>query len=66
MTENSGVATVNRPGAVKVGSVGMAYPSSEVKLDPATNEILTRHPAVFVGSDGFTPVMLANGSTAPI
>jgi long-chain acyl-CoA synthetase len=49
MTENSGVATVNRPGAVKVGSVGMAYPSSEVKLDPDTNEILTRHPAVFVG-----------------
>jgi len=49
MTENSGVATVNRPGAVKVGTVGKVYPSAELRLDPDTNEILTRHPAVFVG-----------------
>jgi len=49
MTENSGVATVNRPGSVKVGTVGQVYPSAELKLDPDTNEILTRHPAVFVG-----------------
>ena len=49
MTENAGVATVNRPGAVKVGTVGEVYPECELKLDPETNEILTRHPAVFVG-----------------
>ena len=49
MTENAGVATVNRPRAVKVGTVGEAYPGCELKLDPDTNEILTRHPAVFVG-----------------
>jgi len=49
MTENSGVTTVNRPGHNKVGTVGESYPSCEVRLDPDTNEILTRHPAVFVG-----------------
>ena len=49
MTENAGVATVNRPGRNKVGTVGEPYPRCEVKLDPGTNEILTRHPAVFVG-----------------
>jgi long-chain acyl-CoA synthetase len=49
MTENSGVATVNRPGRNKVGTVGMPYPNTEIKLDPETNEILTRHGAVFVG-----------------
>jgi long-chain acyl-CoA synthetase len=49
MTENAGVATVNRPGHNKVGTVGEAYPSCEVTLDPETGEILTRHPAVFVG-----------------
>ena len=49
MTENSGVATVNRPGAIKVGTVGEVYPGCELMLDSETNEILTRHPAVFVG-----------------
>lgn len=49
MTENAGVATVNRPGAVKLGTVGEAYPGCELMLDPETNEILTRHPAVFAG-----------------
>lgn len=49
MTENAGVATVNRPGAVKVGTVGEVYPGCELKLDSETNEILTRHAAVFVG-----------------
>jgi long-chain acyl-CoA synthetase len=49
MTENSGVATVNRPGENKVGTVGVPYPTAEIKLDPGTNEILTRHGAVFVG-----------------
>ncbi len=49
MTENTAVATVNRPGSVKVGTVGEAYPGCELKLDSETGEILTRHPAVFVG-----------------
>jgi long-chain acyl-CoA synthetase len=49
MTENSGVATTNRPGRVKLGTVGEAYPGCEIRLDPETGEILTRHPAVFVG-----------------
>ncbi|MCH7584645.1 MAG: AMP-binding protein [Acidobacteria bacterium] len=49
MTENSGVATANRPGAVKVGTVGEVYPGCEIRLDEQTGEILIRHPAVFVG-----------------
>jgi long-chain acyl-CoA synthetase len=49
MTENSGVATVNRMGRIKIGTVGEPYPNCEVRLDEETGEILTRHPAVFVG-----------------
>ena len=49
MTENSGVATANLPGRIKLGTVGEPYPSVEVKLDPETGEILTRHPGVFAG-----------------
>ena len=49
MTENCGVATTNRPGRVKLGTVGEPYPGCEVKLDGETGEILTRHPAVFAG-----------------
>ena len=49
MTENAGVATTNRPGRIKLGTVGEAYDRCELMLDPETGEILTRHPAVFVG-----------------
>jgi long-chain acyl-CoA synthetase len=49
MTENCAVATYNPVGDMKLGSVGVAYPGTEVKLDPETGEILTRHPAVFAG-----------------
>ncbi len=49
MTENCAVATVNRPGRVKLGSVGEPQPGIELKLDEETGEILTRHPAVFAG-----------------
>jgi len=52
MTENAGIATVNHPGNVKVGTVGEPYPglgSIEVKLDPETSEILTRHEGTFSG-----------------
>ncbi len=49
MTENSAVATVNRPGRVKLGTVGEPQPGIELKIDEETGEILTRHPANFAG-----------------
>ncbi|MBW3661993.1 MAG: AMP-binding protein [Actinobacteria bacterium] len=49
MTENAAVATSNRPGRVKLGTVGEAHPGIEVRLDEETGEIQTRHPAVFRG-----------------
>ena len=49
MTENSAVATANRPGRVKLGTVGEAHPGTEIRLDDETGEVLTRHAAVFVG-----------------
>ncbi|HWH33263.1 MAG TPA: AMP-binding protein [Egibacteraceae bacterium] len=49
MTENSAVATSNRPGRVKLGTVGEPYPGAEVRVDPATGEIQTRHPGNFAG-----------------
>jgi long-chain acyl-CoA synthetase len=49
MTENAGIATRNTPRRNKVGTVGEAYPGTEVILAPGTNEILTRHPGNFVG-----------------
>ncbi|NNF70044.1 MAG: long-chain fatty acid--CoA ligase [Acidimicrobiia bacterium] len=49
MTENSAVATANRPGRVKVGTVGEPYDDIELKLDEQTGEILIRHPGVFAG-----------------
>lgn len=49
MTENSAVATSNRRGRVKIGTVGEPQDGTELKLDEETGEILTRHPANFVG-----------------
>ena len=49
MTENSAVATYNPVGNMKLGTVGVPYPGTEVKVDPETGEILTRHPGVFKG-----------------
>jgi long-chain acyl-CoA synthetase len=49
MTENSAVATSNRPGRVKLGTVGEPQPEIELRLDEGTGEILTRHPGVFAG-----------------
>ena len=49
MTENSAVATVNRPGRVKLGTVGEPQPGIGLKIDEGTGEILTRHPGVFAG-----------------
>lgn len=49
MTENSAVATSNFVGRNKVGTVGEPYPGTEVRLDPETGEIQTKHPGVFAG-----------------
>jgi long-chain acyl-CoA synthetase len=49
MTENSAVATANRPGRDRVGTVGEPHPGVELRLDEASGEILTRHPGVFAG-----------------
>jgi long-chain acyl-CoA synthetase len=49
MTENVAVATANRPGRIKLGTVGEPYDGIELRIDEQTGEILTRHPAVFAG-----------------
>jgi long-chain acyl-CoA synthetase len=49
MTENSAVATSNRAGRIKLGTVGEPHPDVELKLADGTNEILTRHPGNFAG-----------------
>jgi long-chain acyl-CoA synthetase len=49
MTENSAIATTNRPGRIKLGTVGETLPGVEVRIDDETGEILTRHPGTFVG-----------------
>jgi long-chain acyl-CoA synthetase len=48
MTENTAVATGNRPGRVKLGTVGEPHPGVELRI-AEDGEILTRHPGVFVG-----------------
>ena len=47
-SEGSGPTTTNRPGAIKVGTVGQAWPESDVKLGP-DGEILLKGPNVFMG-----------------
>ncbi len=49
MTENAAVATANRPGRIKLGTVGEPYPDIELRIDESTGEIQTRHPGVFAG-----------------
>jgi len=49
MTENSAVATSNRAGRIKLGTVGEPQPGVELRLDENTGEILTRHPGTFAG-----------------
>jgi long-chain acyl-CoA synthetase len=49
MTENTAIATANRPGRIKLGTVGEPHPGLEVRIDPDTGEIQTRHPGNFVG-----------------
>jgi len=49
MTENTAVATANRPGRVRLGTVGEPQPGIDLRLDERTGEILTRHRGTFVG-----------------
>ncbi len=49
MTENTAVATANRPGRIRLGTVGEVHPGIELKIDETTGEILTRHAGVFKG-----------------
>ncbi|TDO49879.1 long-chain acyl-CoA synthetase [Kribbella sp. VKM Ac-2527] len=49
MTENTAVATANRPGRVKLGTVGEAHTGVELRIDEQTGEILTRHAGTFAG-----------------
>ena len=49
MTENTAICTANRPGRVKLGTVGEPHPGIDLRIDEATGEILTRHPGTFAG-----------------
>jgi long-chain acyl-CoA synthetase len=49
MTENTAVATGNRPGRVRIGTVGEPQPGTELRIDEETGEILTRHGGTFAG-----------------
>ncbi len=49
MTESCGASTGMPADRIKPGSIGPATSYNEVKLDPATGEILVRGPNVFMG-----------------
>ncbi len=49
MTETCGASTGNPPTRIKPGSIGPAASFNEVRLDPATGEILVRGPNVIKG-----------------
>ncbi|GAA3447966.1 AMP-dependent synthetase/ligase [Planomonospora venezuelensis] len=49
MSENTAVATGNRPGRIRLGTVGEPHEGVELRIDELTGEILTRHPGTFAG-----------------
>ena len=49
MTENSAVASYNPVGRMKLGTVGVAYPGTGLRLDPDTGEVQTKHAGNFKG-----------------
>jgi long-chain acyl-CoA synthetase len=49
MTESCGASTYTPPNRIKPGMIGPACPYNEVRLDPATSEILVRGRNVFMG-----------------
>jgi len=48
-TESGGASTAMPLNRIKPGSIGPACPHNEVKLDPATGELLIRGPNLFMG-----------------
>jgi long-chain acyl-CoA synthetase len=48
-TECAGASTLTSPARLRPGSIGAAAPFNEVRLDPATNELLVRGKNVFMG-----------------
>lgn len=49
MTENTASATANRPGRIRLGTVGEPHDSVELRIDETTGEVLTRGAATFAG-----------------
>lgn len=49
MTETCGASTYNPVARIRPGSVGLAAPYNELRLDPATGELQVRGPNVFMG-----------------
>jgi len=49
MTENTASATANRPGRIRLGTVGEPHDAVELRIDETTGEVLTRGPATFLG-----------------
>ena len=49
MTENTASATANRPGRVRLGTVGEKQPGIDLVIDEQTGEVLTRHRGTFLG-----------------
>ena len=49
MTENCALGTINRPDAIRLGTIGPPADGTEVRIDPVTGEILARGPNVFAG-----------------
>jgi long-chain acyl-CoA synthetase len=49
MTETCGASTYTPADRIKLGMIGPACPYNEVRLDPATGEIMVRGPNVFMG-----------------
>jgi long-chain acyl-CoA synthetase len=48
-TESCGAATAMPAARIKPGSIGLACPYNEVKVDPVNGELLIRGPNVFIG-----------------
>ena len=49
MTETGGISTYTPADRIRPGRIGIAAPWNEVRIDPATGEILVRGPNVFTG-----------------